>query len=419
MRRRILFLSQCLPYPPHSGVTNRTYHILKELQRVFDVTLVAFSRHQHQPTAADRQRSTTVLRRELTKVMEPVLIESERSFSRKLRVHASSVISRKPYIFFDYGNTAFGNEIEQAVHDNPPDLVHMDSMDLYRWLPALPAVPIACTHHNVESDLLRGRGRHLRPRLAGAYVSHQGDLVENIERELCGRFDLNIMTSDTDAERLRVLAPSARTSVVPNGVDVDFFAPREESSAIPGRLVFLGPTYMFPNRDAVNVFLSESWPAVREAIPTATLHIIGKNATGDKERLEANFGVTALGYVPDVRPHFAEAECSIVPLRVGGGTRLKILDAWAMGKAIVSTSIGCEGLRTTDGENILIRDDPRHFAEAVVSVLRDANLRRRLGDNGRKTAENIYAWSVVGGKIVSDYEGLLESAPRPLTSSVA
>ena len=406
VRRRILFLSQCLPYPPHSGVTNRTFHILQELQRAYDVTLIAFSRRHHQPTEADRARATAALSAEVTEVLEPVPIESERSFVRKLRVHASSVLTRKPYIFFDYGNDRFGDEITAAVRRQAPDLVHIDSLDLYRWLDAVPSVPVACTHHNVESDLLRGRGQHLRPRIAGAYVNHQGEMVEKIERRLCAQFDLNIMTSETDAVRLRALAPAARTSVVPNGVDVDFFRPTDQQP-IKARVVFLGPTYMFPNRDAVRFFLDEMWSAVKAARPDASLRVIGKNAPGDKATFDAYDGVTCLGYVPDIRPHFAEAECSIVPLRVGGGTRLKILDAWAMGKAIVSTSIGCEGLETVDGQNIIIRDDPREFAQSVIRVLTDAELRNRLARNGRRTAEEIYSWRVVGKKLNGLYDEIL------------
>jgi glycosyltransferase involved in cell wall biosynthesis len=409
VRRHILFLSQCLPYPPHSGVTNRTFHILQQLQRQFDVTLVAFTRRNHQPGEAERLSSTAALQREVSQILEPVPIQSERSFARKLRVHASSVITGKPYVFFDYGNSRFGQHIANSIRDRPPDLVHMDSLDLYRWLSVLPNVPIACTHHNVESDLLRGRGQHLRPRAAGAYVTHQGMLVEKVERRLCAGFDLNVMTSETDAERLRALAPGARTSVVPNGVDVDFFRPAPGDAGLKARVVFLGPTYMFPNRDAVKFFLDEMWPAIKQARPDASLRVIGKNAAGDKAQFDAAGGVTCLGYVPDVRPHFAEAECSVVPLRVGGGTRLKILDAWAMGKAIVSTSIGCEGLATVDGQNILIRDDPQEFAASVVEVLRNSDLRERLARNGRKTAEEIYAWDVIGEKLNGLYDGILDA----------
>jgi len=118
---------------------------------------------------------------------------------------------------------------------------------------------------------------------------------------------------------------------------------------VPGRVTFLGPTYMFPNRDAVDFFLANSWPLVRQRCPDGTFHLIGKNSADEKARFESHPGVTCNGHVPDIRPHFAESAVSVVPIRVGGGTRLKILDAWSMGKAVVSTSVGCEGLKTVDG----------------------------------------------------------------------
>jgi len=407
MRSRILFLSQCLPFPPDSGVTNRTYHILQQLQRSFDVSLVAFSRRNHQRDSDARAAATAALRQEISHVLVPVPIDSEWSLAAKLRVHVSSVLARKPYTFFEYGSGDFRRQLESAVDRDSPDMVHMDSVDLYRWLPLLPAIPLACTHHNIESDLLRLRADHIRGAALSGYVRHQAHLVENVERKLCTRFDLNIMTSETDAERLRALAPGARTSVVPNGVDVNFFRPTATQLIVPDRVAFLGPTYMFPNRDAVEFFLDAIWPLVRNKRPGATFHVIGKNLMGDKALFESHRGVACHGYVPDIRPHFSEAACSVVPLRVGGGTRLKILDAWSMGKAIVSTSIGCEGLETLDGENILIRDDPKAFAEAVVQVLHDGELRNRLGRNGRKTAEETYAWPVVGERLITLYQDRL------------
>jgi len=280
-------------------------------------------------------------------------------------------------------------------------------MDLYRWLPSLPAVKTSCTHHSIESELLRLRARRIPNRAVRAYVMHQANLMERVERRLCARFDVNIMTSETDAERLRALAPGSRTSAVPNGVNVDYFQPTPLHQVVPGRVTFLGPTYMFPNRDAVQFFLADAWDLVRARCPESTLHLIGKSSPADKNRFQSRPGVMSQGYVPDIRPHFAEAACAVVPIRVGGGTRLKILDAWAMGKAVVSTSIGCEGLKTVDGRNILIRDDPVEFAEAVIKVLSDGELRERLGREGRATVEQTYAWPVIGRQLNSLYGGLL------------
>jgi len=413
MRSRILFLSQCLPFPPDSGVTNRTYHILQQLQRTFDVTLVPFSRRNHQPHAPARAAATAALRKEIFDVFDPVPIASEWSLTTKLRIHASSLLTGKPYTFFEYGNPMYARELRAAVERASPDIVHLDSMDLYRWLPMLPGVPTACTHHNVESDLLSLRADHLPNRAASAYVSHQARQVEKVERKLCPRFDVNIMTSRIDAERLGILAAGARTHVVPNGVDVDYFRPTPRELVKPGRVVFLGPTYMFPNRDAVEFFLDAVWPIVRKQCPEATLDLIGKSRPGDKALFEKHAGVACHGYVADIRPYFSEAACSVVPLRVGGGTRLKILDAWSMGKAIVSTRVGCEGLETVDGQNILIRGDPANFAEAVVNVLRDSNLQERLGRGGRRTAEGIYAWPVVGENLTGLYHKLIEGEKVP------
>lgn len=411
MRSRILFLGQCLPYPPDSGVTRRTYHILRELQRSFEVTLLAFSRRVHQADDMAVARAASALRRELFEVMDPVPIRGDRSVVRKLATHARSVISREPFIFHEYSDERFGKELLDTLARSRPDLIHFDSLDLYRWLPVLPNVPMTCTHHSIESDLLRLQADHYPNALVRAYINHQANLVEKIERKLCPGFELNVMMSDVDADRLRALAPSAATTVIPNGVDVDFFQPALATDIVPGRVLFLGPTYMFPNRDAVDSFLSGSWPTVAAEYPGATLHLVGKNSPEERTRFESQSGVTSNGHVPDVRPHLAQAAVSIVPIRVGGGTRLKILDSWAMGKAVVSTTVGCEGLETRDGHNILIRDDPADFAAAVVQVLRDAELRERLGKLGRKTVEDLYGWPVVGGKLVDHYEELIAAAP--------
>ena len=412
MRKQILFLSQCLPFPPHSGVTRRTYHILQELQREFDVTLVAFSRRGHQPDVPSVARAAATLRRELSEVMAPVPISAEYSFARRLGNHARSLVSRKPYIFYEYGDARFGEELRLALRRGSPELIHLDSMDLYRWLPSLPMLPTTCTHHSVESELLRLEADHASNPVVRGYIKHQADLVEKIERSVCPRLDLNVMTSEVDAVRLRALAPKARTTVIPNGVDVEFFQPAEPAKAVAGRIAFLGPTYMYPNRDAVEFFLADAWPVIRKSYPESTLHLIGKNSNDDRARFESRPGVTCNGHVPDIRPHLAEAAVSIVPIRVGGGTRLKILDSWAMGKAVVSTSVGCEGLETVDGHNILIRDDPTDFAAAVLQVLRDRDLRNRLGHEGRRTVEQHYAWRVVGEKLIRLYQNLMTEGAR-------
>jgi glycosyltransferase involved in cell wall biosynthesis len=378
MRKSLLFVSQSLPFPPH------------------------------QPDAAARVEAQRRLAEYITTVYEPTAIPAERSRMRRLGVHLRSVATARPYTYYEYHSRKFGQILRRALAETCPALVHLDSLDLYGWLPQLPGMPVAVTHHSVESDLLRSRARHIKSRGLGAYLRFQANRVEVVERRLCNRLALNVMMSETDAAKLAVLAPGSRMVTVPNGVNTDYFKPQPDSAA--GQTVtFLGPTYMYPNRDAVDWFLEEMWGHVRAHVPGAVLHLIGKNSPADRARYERQAGVRCWGYVPDVRPHLAAASCSIVPIRIGGGTRLKILDSWAMGIPVVTTSVGCEGLQATDGDNTLIRDDPRGFARAVIDLLVNPTLRSRLAVAGRRTAEVHYDWSVIGDRLIGAYHGAIEN----------
>ncbi len=405
-RPRVLFLSQCLPYPPHSGVASRTFNILKQLHIAYDVDLVAFSRASHQPDRAARDAARDALQAVAAFVAEPTPIPNEHSALRRLWDHLRSVFSGRAYTYYEYESGDFSERLHALLRARSPALVHLDSPDLHRWLPELGEVPVACTHHDIESELLRRRARRLSPGVLGRYLLLQAARIERLERELCPRLALNVMMSEVDAQRLRVLAPGAATVVVPNGTDTEYFQPNGVGS-VAGRVVFVGPTYSHPNRDAVEFLLQEIWPKLRAADPSATLHLIGRNTPEDRARYAAEPSVTALGYVPDIRPALAQARCCVVPIRVGGGTRLKILDAWAMGKAVVSTPIGCEGLDAVDGENILIRDAPDAIADGLLETLRDGRLRARLERNGRRTATETYSWPAVGERIRSAYGELL------------
>jgi glycosyltransferase involved in cell wall biosynthesis len=409
-RARILFLSQCLPYPPHSGVTARTFNILKQLRVDFAVTLLAFSRKSHQRDTRTRQESERALADLLDQVGTAVPIPAEESGVRRVWDHLRSLITSRPYTFYQYDSEHFRSQLRQALARARFDLVHMDSLDLHRWLGDLESLPIACTHHDIESRLLRLRAQWVGSRLLRRYLLHQAELVERIERTLCPNFSVNLTMSERDAERLRALAPGSQTTVVPNGVDTTYFAPQMHAPVTEGRVVFVGSTHTFPNRDAVAYLLSVLWPLIRRRHPHASLYLIGGGPDSARAQSGAMTGVTVVGRVPDVRPHLAQASCCIVPLRVGSGTRLKILDAWAMGKAVVSTSLGCEGLDAIDGENILVCDDPESFAAAVIEVLTSAALRSRLGDNGRATAEQSYSWEAVGRRLRAAYWKVLTRA---------
>jgi glycosyltransferase involved in cell wall biosynthesis len=202
---------------------------------------------------------------------------------------------------------------------------------------------------------------------------------------------------------VRERLPLVRSTVVPNGVDVEYFQPLPSDEPA---LAFVGGTAWYPNRDALDFFATEIKPQLDTLGSKPRVKWIGRSTDDERARYAAA-GIELTGYVNDIRDAVGSAACFIVPLRVGGGTRLKILDAWAMGKAVVSTSIGCSGLEARDGENIIIRDDPADFAKAIQSVLADAALRRRLSAAARQTAVSTYGWSVIGAHLKQEYFKLI------------
>jgi glycosyltransferase involved in cell wall biosynthesis len=260
------------------------------------------------------------------------------------------------------------------------------------------------THHNVESALLRRRADGEGSPVLNAYLRMQARWMEAAERLWCPRAAMNVAVSLADRRALERLAPGARFTVLPNGVDTSVFQP---GIGVQRGVVFVGGYDWFPNRDSMEYFSEQILPRIRSHMPLEVTWV-GRAPEAVQRAFLQNHGIAMTGYRDDIRPHVQRAACYVVPLRVGGGTRLKILDAWAMGKAIVSTSIGCEGLDARDGENILVRDDPESFAGAVRAVLADADLRRRLGENARATAERVYDWEVIGAEMLRDYHALLE-----------
>jgi glycosyltransferase involved in cell wall biosynthesis len=225
------------------------------------------------------------------------------------------------------------------------------------------------------------------------------------------RFALNVVVSGRDGEYLQQLAPLAKTLVVPNGVDLERLRPRRGISRVPSRIVFLGPLYVFANREAIDYFIANAWRTIRSQIPDASFRIVGECTPELRSRLEITPGVQCAGYVEDLSAELWAAQCAVVPLRLGGGTRLKIVDAWAAGLPVVSTTIGAEGLDAVDGRNILIADTPDMFAAAVTSVLQDEELRNSLAESGQRTAAQ-YDWAAIGTALRDAYSRLILESTR-------
>jgi glycosyltransferase involved in cell wall biosynthesis len=400
-RPKLLFLCQTLPYPPDRGVNIRSYNVLRLLARTFDVTALFFFRKQSRPTMEDVQYSLAKLSR--IAEVEAFEIPQEHSVARLVFDHLRSVMSGRTYTHYAYASTKVDRRLEQVLAKKAFDIVHIDSLDLSWYLDACSGLPIVCTHHNVESEVLFRRAQ-LEPPMRKLYLRHQARLMRREERRWCAKFNLNVVCSRQDATMLEAVAPGSAIVVVPNGVDTRLFQPSDASTS---GIVFVGSYDWFPNRDAMAHFASEIMPFLRRDGTLPRVTWVGRAPSEVQRQYSDQHGIRLTGYVDDVRPYVLEAACYIVPIRTGGGTRLKILDAWAMGKAVVSTSVGCEGLEAVDGVNILIRDDPEEFAQAVRDVLSNPRLRDTLGKGARATAASVYEWDVIGDSMEMHYMGIL------------
>lgn len=323
------------------------------------------------------------------------------SFSRARDIwdHLRSVVARRPYVHYVHESAGFEAELRRVTAERRIDLVHIDSLDLLRFVPLVRCLPIACNHHNAESVLLRRRADR-EAGIRAANIRHQARLLARAEAELVPRFDMHVAVSPVDAQQLQVIAPRARFTVIANGVDAEFFRPAAAGRRVGS--VFVGGTTWFPNLDGLAWFTSDILPAMRAAGLNGGVKWVGR--VTDEQRAE--FGqpeIRFTGYVDDIRAHVLSSACFIAPLRMGSGTRLKILDAWAMGTPVVATRIAGEGLDAVDDENVLLADDPATFVRAMARVMTDSNRAARLGANGRATAERTYSWDVVGNKLRSTY----------------
>jgi len=234
--------------------------------------------------------------------------------------------------------------------------------------------------------------------------------MEAAERKYLAQADHVLTVSDHDREVFSQWLDSSKLSVIPTGVDTVYFRPGAEPE-IENSLVFTGSMDWLPNEDGMLYFIKEILPLLREQAPRISLSIVGRNpSTRLNAAISQESNIVATGWVEDIRPFLAQSEVCIVPLRIGGGTRLKIFEAMSMGKAVVSTSIGAEGLPVADGEHILLADDPAAFARSVVSLLRDDSRRRRIGVAARKLVEENYSWRQVA-RVFSDALRGVAAAP--------
>lgn len=407
---RILFVTQIVPYPPHGGVLQRGFNLLRELGSNHEVHLLAFHHPDELPHGEPVERSRVELGKFCSKI-EYFSLWPKQSAAHKLAAFAAGAVYPRPFSVLAHKNSQLQARIAELCAVRACDVLHLDTIALAPYRRDARTIPAVLAHHNIESQLMARRAEREASTAARLYVRAQTQRLVDYERQHAGQFRLNITVSEADAAMLRTICPGARTAVVPNGVDTTYFTASndEETPA----LIYTGGMNMFANRDAVEWFLDNIWPQIKAAVPGVRFFAVGSRPSARVLQAAASdSAVQAPGFVDDVRPWVARSAVYVVPLRVGGGTRLKMVDAMAQGKAIVATSLGAEGIDGKHGEQFMLADDPESFAHTVIGLLKDPAARRRLGAAARLRAEQRYAWPILGAHLSELYRQVVKETAR-------
>jgi sugar transferase (PEP-CTERM/EpsH1 system associated) len=382
---KILAVTTRSPYPLHEGRALRTFNILREIARRHEVHLCTFLQAQEEVDGLDEMRAFCA-----DVYAEPLYLEHPR---RELLTDlAGDLLDRAPILAGKYRRASMMRKVSEWLRDKHIDVLHLDMLHLGEYVSLANETPVVLVEHNVEAVILERRIETERNPLARAYLRYQHAKLRRYEKLICGAVDEVVTVSELDSEQLAKLCPLGSYTAVPNGVDAGYFSSKAGERK-PGALVYVGGLNWFPNLDAIRYFVAQILPLIALRVPEVSLTVVGK-LPGDS--IAAEFAhlpnVRLTGTVDDVRPYIDAASAYVVPLRIGGGTRLKILDALAMSQALVSTSVGCEGLDVTAGEHLQVADDPQRFADAVVNVLSNPQLARALGAAGRARVCSHYDW---------------------------
>jgi sugar transferase (PEP-CTERM/EpsH1 system associated) len=392
---RLLWLKSDLLLPLDKGGKLRTWNLMRHLARRHEITYLAFAEPNHTQGVIDAMHQVAARVETIPRVDPP---KGSWRFYQDAALHLADPL---PYAVGKYRSRAYRQRVDALLARDAFDLLVCDFLVPAVNLPWRLPCPAVIFTHNVESEIWRRHADTEASVLKRLLYRTQHRRMLRFERRTLERFDGVLAVSDADRDTFEHLYPGSLRKpahVVPTGVDTEFFAPKP-SAAASRRLVFTGSMDWLPNEDAMVFFVREVLSLIRAEEPDVTLSIVGRAPTPAVRKLAREPGVHVTGAVDDVRPYVDEAAVYVVPLRIGGGTRLKIFEAMAMGKAVVSTTVGAEGLPVVDGTHMMLADDPRSFARETVALIRDLDRRRQLERAARALVVSKYDWSAVAGEL--------------------
>ena len=395
--------------PPDTGGKIRSYNILRQLASQHSVTFFSFyaahdgDLHPSLKDCFDRV------------ICMPLALPEPRSVG-ELRDYLFRLFSSEPYSITKYCRPEVRARLRTLLDQETYDGILCDFMVAAGVIPWDSPVPKILFTHNVEATIWRRHYEVAVSPLWKAVSWLEWRRMDAAEQRYLRLADHVLTVSEADEQAFSSFVDPAKLTVIPTGVDVDYFhaMPVEE---VADSLVFTGSMDWLPNEDAVVYFIDSILPLIKRQCPGVSLKIVGRNPSHKlQSRAEMENGVQVTGTVEDIRPFVAQASVCIVPLRIGGGTRLKIYEAMAMGKAVVSTTMGAEGLPVRSGANIVLADTPHAFADSVVSLLRDSAGRKRLGTSARTLVQENYSWQKVAETFARTVQNVIIRAGSPAPS---
>jgi len=398
---RILIITDRIPYPVIKGAPLRTYNLLRRIAREHEVWLVAFVETPDEAEGVSHMQ-------EFCRGVETANIQQLGALARPGDLFRYALAGKPVELRLMYSEELV-SKIRHLASTVDFDIVQMEHSYMAMYLEALPRHMQSKTvlmfldiifgkfdrTYRIESKLARKLRLWLYSRM-----------MRRWEPRYAERFGRCVTVSKVDRDLLIAANPRLQVDVVPNGVDTQVYQPLPQEGTLPA-LLFVGNMDYVACADAVVYFCREILPRIQQMIGAMEMWIVGTDPRPEVRRLNGN-GVHVTGRVEDVRPYYSRSTAFVVPLRAGGGTRLKILEAMALGRPVVSTSIGCEGLDVVDGEHLFIADSPEQFAEKTVRFLTDEALRQRITTKARQLVVTYYDWDVIARTLMQIYAEMAE-----------
>lgn len=383
-------LTPYLPYPLLSGGQTRSYNLIKNLAKKYDITLLSFIRE-------DEERKYIP---ELEKYCRKVMVFKRRKAWSPLNILLAGA-TPYPFLVSIYLSRSVKRAISEELADSKYNLIHAET---FYVMPNIPRtnLPVVLVEQTVEYVVYKHFMQHEAPFFLRPFLWIDVLKIKRWEKFFWNKARRVIAMSENDKKSILSLAPNLDVDIVPNGVDVEWFA-QKSKEANDSTVLYVGYFKWLQNREAVEFLIRHVWPKIKSKVKDTKLWIVGRGMTDDLRAL-ANKEIRISEDFEDIRDAYAKADVLLAPIKGPGGTRLKILEALASGTPVVTTSVGAEGLDVKDGEEALIRDSAEKLAQATVKILNDKKYAKKLGEAGRKLVGKYYSWSASALKLDNIYK---------------